>query len=111
MVCVYAPKFHAPGDMVKYFYDDLQDTLNNISSTDLLLMLVDLNATVGLRNRDSDVWSNMLGHFGIDDINQAGEHLLSFCDLNQLLLMNIRRPPLLVPGLIQQTKQCACGRH
>ena len=65
MVCVYAPKFYAPGDMMNYFYDNLQDTLNNISSTDLLLMLDDLNATVGLRNRDPDVWSNMLGFLAL----------------------------------------------
>ena len=88
VVCVYAPTFRAPGDMVKHFYDDLQDTLNNIHSTDLLLMLRDLNARVGQRNRDSDVWSNVLGHFGIDNINQAGEDLLSFCNLNQLSMMN-----------------------
>ena len=74
--------------MVKHFYDNLQDTLNNISSTDFLLVLGDLNARVGLRNRDSAVWSNVLSHFGIDDINQAGEYLLSFCDLNQLSLVN-----------------------
>ena len=59
MVCVYAPTFHAPGEMVKRFYDDLQDTLNNTSSTDLLLVLGDLNARVGVRNRDSDMWSNV----------------------------------------------------
>ena len=78
VVCVYAPTFCTPGDMVKHFHDDLQDTLNNISSTDLLLVLGDLIARVGLRSRDSDVWSNVLGHFGIDDINQAGKDLLSF---------------------------------
>ena len=49
-----------------------------ISSSNLLLVLGDLNARVGLQSRDSDVWSNVLGHFGIDDINQAGEDLLSF---------------------------------
>ena len=48
---------------------------------------------------------HVLGHFGIDDINQAGEDLLSFCDLNQLSLMNTwfkKRDNLLVPGLTQQ---------
>ena len=88
MVNVYAPIFHTPRDIVKRFHDELQDTLNRISSSDLLLVLVDLNARVGLRSRDSDVWSSVFGYFGIDDINQAGEDLLSFCDLNQLSLMN-----------------------
>ena len=48
VVSVYAPTFRAPGDIVKYFYDELQDTLNRISSSDLLLVLGDLNARVGL---------------------------------------------------------------
>ena len=67
--------------------------MNRISSSNLLLVLGDLNARVGLRSRYSDVWSSVLGHFGIDDINQAGEDLLSFCDLNQLSLMNTWRQP------------------
>ena len=89
VVTVYAPTFRAPGDIAKRFYDELQDTLNHLSSSDLLLVLGDLNARVGLRSIDSDVWSSVLGHFGIDDLNQAGEDLLSFCDLNHLSLMNI----------------------
>ena len=48
VVSVYAPTFRAPGDIVKCFYDELQDTLNRISSSDLLLVLGDLNARVGL---------------------------------------------------------------
>ena len=46
---------------MKHCYDDL--TLNKTSSFDLLLAWRDLNARVGLRNRDSDVWSNVLWSF------------------------------------------------
>ena len=106
MVSVYAPTFRAPGDIIKHFYDVLQDTLNHISSSDLLLVLGNLYTRVGLRSRDSDVWSSVLGHFGIDDINQAGEDLLRFCDLNQLsLMLGLRREPnakFLVSGVTQQ---------
>ena len=110
VVSVYAPTFCAPGDIVKHFYDELQDTLNRISSSDLLLVLGDLNTRVGLRSRDSDVWSSVLGHFGIDDINQAGEDLLSFCDLNQLSLMNTwfkKRDNLFGTWTHPATKQCS----
>ena len=44
VVCMYAPTGHAPSDMVKYFYDDLQNVLSNIPPNDLLLMLGDLNS-------------------------------------------------------------------
>ena len=87
VVCMYAPTVRAPGVMMKCFYDDLQDVLSGIPSSDLLLMLGDLNAHVGMRDRSSELWY-VLGCFGIDDRNQAGEDLLNFCDLNQLSLMN-----------------------
>ena len=48
VVSVYAPTyFRAPGDIMKCFYDELQDTLSHISSSDLLLVLGDLNV-IGL---------------------------------------------------------------
>ena len=71
VVCVYAPTVHAPGDMVKHFYDDLQDVLCSIPSNDLLLMLQKLNAEI--RDRSSELWSEVLNCFGINDRNQAGE--------------------------------------
>ena len=88
VVCMYAPTVCAPGVMMKCFYDDLQDLLSGIPPNDLLLMLGDLNAHVGVRDISSELWSDVLGCFGIDDRNQAGEDLLNFCDLNQLSLMN-----------------------
>jgi len=88
VVCVYAPTVRAPGDMTRCFYDDLQDVLSGIPPSDLLLMSGDLNAHVGVRDRSSELWSDVLGCFGIKDRNQAGEDLLNFCDLNQLSLMN-----------------------
>jgi len=82
VVCVYAPTARTPGDMVKRFYDELQDVLNSIPSNDFLLMLRDLNAHVGVQDRSSELWSDMLGCFGIDDRNQTGKDLLNFCELN-----------------------------
>ena len=56
------------------------------------------------------MWSSVLGHFGIDDINQAGEDLLSFCDLNQLSLINTwfkKRDNLFGTWIHPATKQCS----
>ena len=82
----------------------------HISSFDLLLMLGDLDARVGLRSRESDVWSSVLDHVGTDDINQAGEDLLSICDLDQLSLMNTwfkKRANLFGTWTHPATKQCS----
>ena len=73
---------------MKCFYDDLQDLLSGTPPNDLFFMLGDLNAHVGVQDRSSELLSNMLGCFGIDDRNQAGKDLLNLCDLNQLSLMN-----------------------
>ena len=55
-VCVYTPTVRAPGDIVKCFYDDLQNVLNGIPPNDLLLVLVDLNAGCGI-NPQSCGWT------------------------------------------------------
>ena len=34
VICVHAPTACTPGDMVKHFYDELQDALNSIPSND-----------------------------------------------------------------------------
>ena len=44
VICMYAPTVHAPGVMMKCFYDDLQDLLSSILPNDLLVMLGDLLA-------------------------------------------------------------------
>ena len=43
-----------------------------------LLMLGDLNAHVGVWDSSSELCSDVLGCFGIDDRNQAGKDFLTF---------------------------------
>ena len=46
------------------------------------MLLGDFNAHIGVRDRASDLRSGVLGCFGIEHRNQAGEDLLIFCDFN-----------------------------
>ena len=46
------------------------------------------NARVDYRKGDDDVWSGVLGYHGLDVRYQAGEEFLSFCEINQLSIMN-----------------------
>ena len=85
---MYVPTFQAPAGVTKYFYDDLQDTLEKVPKRDLLLVMGDFNARVGFSHSHSGLWSDVLGCCGIDEVNQAGEDLLAFCEMNQLLVMN-----------------------
>lgn len=47
---MYAPTFHAPGDKIRCFYDDLKDVLNGIPREYLLLLLGDFNVYIGVRD-------------------------------------------------------------
>jgi len=59
-----------------------------VSDSDKLLMLDDFNARVGYRKSDDDVWSGVLGYYVLYVRNQAGGDFLSFCEINQLSIMN-----------------------
>ena len=77
----------------KCFCDDLQDLLSSILPNDLLLMLGDLNSNFWVWDRFSELWSDVLGCFVIDDRIKAdqdlwwfestviGEHLVSVLSL------------------------------
>ena len=70
------------------FMEDLQDAVNEISASDVMLLLGDLNARVGSANGSNDVWRGVRGTHGVGRCNEAGEKLLEFCSLNQLTIMN-----------------------
>ncbi|CAF3390262.1 unnamed protein product, partial [Rotaria socialis] len=53
------------------FYSDLQDTINNVSANDLLIIMGDLNARVG-GNQQQLVSTNSVGPFTVDVENENG---------------------------------------
>ena len=62
-----------------------------ISSTlpdDLLLVMGDFNARVGCGNDMDPSWFGIKGKFGAGCLNENGEHLLTFCAINELCVMN-----------------------
>ena len=54
VICVYASTAKAPpGNKQKFFFVDLQDTLDKIPHNDILVMLGDLNARVSVLDEGS----------------------------------------------------------
>ena len=90
VVSVYAPTFRAPVEQKEQFYSDLQDTLDEVSEHDLLLMVGDFNARVGSTEQggNGETWAGVRGAHGVGKMNEAGADLLSFCALNELTIMN-----------------------
>ena len=88
ILSVYAPTAKAPPSVKLKFSQDLQDTLNLVPQSDVLVVLGDFNARVGKRDRNSNLWKETLGYHGLDERNDAGEEFLEFCTTNHLSVMN-----------------------
>ena len=88
VLSVYAPTAKVPPQMKQRFVEDLQDTIDRVPASDVMVMLGDFNARVGQRDLDSDLWQGTLGVHGLWERNDAGEELLEFCASNQLSIVN-----------------------
>ena len=88
IVCAYAPTARAPPGVKDQFSSDLQETLDQIPQSDILVVLGDFNARVGVLKPGEDSWHGVIGRHGLDERNLAGEEFLQFCSVNQLTVMN-----------------------
>jgi len=69
-------------------FDDLQAVISSAPPDDLLLVMGDFNARVGCGEVMGSSCLKVRGMFGVGILNENGEHLLSFCALNKLCVMN-----------------------
>ena len=67
VVCAYAPTARAPPGVKAQFCLDLQDILDKTPQNDILVVLGDFNARVGVQKPDDDAWSGVIGKHGIDE--------------------------------------------
>lgn len=88
------------------FCNDLQSTLDKTPVSDMLFILGDMNARVGKRNPESDLWAGVIGKHGLGERNKAGEEYLELCAMHQLVVMNtwfekkeINRGTWIYPGI------------
>eukprot|EP00117_Sycon_ciliatum_P024042 scpid108656/ scgid20279/ Craniofacial development protein 2; p97 bucentaur protein len=91
IVNVYAPTSKPGLDVKTQFYDDLQRTLDSVPERDILIVLGDFNARIGISDAQSpgdDVWSAVRGSYGLGLCNEAGRRLLMWCAVDQLSAMN-----------------------
>ena len=88
IISVYAPTTKATMNTKSKFYNDLQDTLDRIHQSDIVIILGDFNARVGSLDINDKNWQGTLGNFGTGQTNLAGKDLLQFCARNHLSIMN-----------------------
>ncbi|XP_072021447.1 uncharacterized protein [Amphiura filiformis] len=63
---VYAPTTSYPDEDIEDFYDQLQLEINKTPSQDILIIMGDFNAKVGI---DWEPWNGVIGKFGIGEAN------------------------------------------
>ena len=89
---MYAPTHQSSQEKKEEFYTDLQRTLDGVAKDDVLLLLGDFNARVGSSERQTGTvtsnWNGVKGCQGVGKMNESGEALLSFCAVNELVIMN-----------------------
>ena len=85
VVQVYAPDSARSEEECDEFYFTLQSVIDQIHKKDVLIVMGDFNAIVGMDNTGR---SDIMGTFGHGKLNARGERLLDFCRENELFLTN-----------------------
>ena len=84
VIQVYAPTSNTEEAEAEWFYEDLQDLLELTSKKDVLFIIGDWNAKVGIQETPG-----VTGKFGLGMQNEAGQRLIEFCQENALVVANI----------------------
>lgn len=82
IVC-YAPTEDSEDDEKNNFYQNLQKKIDETPSHDVLLIMGDLHAKVGSKNKGR---ANIMGKHGIGVMNDNGERLTSLCQENRKVI-------------------------
>ena len=77
------PTSNAEEAEVERFYKDLQDLLELTPKNDVLFIIGDWNAKVGIQETPG-----VTGKFGLGMQNEAGQILIEFCQQNALVIAN-----------------------
>ena len=83
VIQVYALTSNAEEAEVEWFYEDLQDLLELTPPKDVLFIIGDWNAKVGIQEIPG-----VIGKFGLGVQNEAGKRLTEFCQENALVIAN-----------------------
>jgi hypothetical protein len=90
VIAIYSPVNPINKEMAnasEKFYNDLQDTINKVSTEDMLLVMGDFNARLG-GNQQQQILNYVIGPFTVDKENENGTRLTEFCSINNIIVSN-----------------------
>ena len=82
IIQVYAPTADHNNEEVEEFYQQVSECLEEVKSTDVLVVMGDFNAKVGTEATE------VSGQFGLGEKNERGERLIQFCQEEKLIVTN-----------------------
>jgi hypothetical protein len=85
-ICIvqsYAPTSDYEDEEVDGFYEDLDNVMRQMKSQDVKIVMGDFNAKVGKEKIE-----NIVGPFGLGEINSRGERLVEWCKEHNLFISN-----------------------
>ena len=74
VIQVYAPTSNTEEAELEWFYEDLQDLLEQTSKKDVLFIIGDWNANIGIQETPG-----VTGKLGLGIQNEAGQMLIELC--------------------------------
>ena len=83
MIHTYVPTEGADEQIKDEFYEKFQETIQQVSKHDLLIVTCDMNAKVG---NDNESYEQVMGKQGIGTRNENGSRLCEMCDMNDLVI-------------------------
>ena len=72
-------------DIVEEFHDMIQSKIDALPRNNAYILLGDFNAKVGDQH---SVWPEVVGRYGLGEVNDRGLQLLQFCAINNLVISN-----------------------
>ena len=83
VIQAYAPTSNSEEAEVEWFYEDLQDLLEQTPKKDVFFIIGDWNVKIG-----SQETPGVTRKFGLGVWNEAGQKLIEFCQENALVIAN-----------------------
>ena len=83
IIQTYAPTTSHNDEEAEVHYEEIQRMLKQVKSTDVLIVMGDFNAKIGV-----EAYQDTVGKFGLGKRNERVERLLQFCIENNLIVSN-----------------------
>lgn len=85
----YSPTNEVSDEEKDTFYNNLQGIIHRTPKHDMIIVMGDMNAKVGNNNTDRET---SIGKHGLGEMNENGERMMDFCEMNGLIACNTLFP-------------------